>query len=61
MTIITEKNHLNSHNELKITRTVTFVDDDEYDRKMTAILRKQRKIKEQKFVDLTREYQDLYE
>lgn len=61
MTLITEKNHLNSHNELKITRTVTFVDDDEYDRKMTAILRKQRKIKEQKFVDLTREYQDLYE
>ena len=61
MNIVTEKNYLNSRNELKITRTVTFVDDDEYESKMKSILRKQRKLKEQKFVDLTREYQDLYE
>jgi hypothetical protein len=61
MTIITEKNHLNPRNELKITRTVTFIDDDEYNSKMRAIYNKQRKIKEQKFVDLVREYEDLYE
>lgn len=61
MTIVTEKNHLNPRNELKITRTVTFIDDDEYNSKMRAIYNKQRKIKEQKFVDLVREYEDLYE
>lgn len=59
MTIITEKNHLNPRNELKITRTITVVDDQEYNSKMRAIANRIRRLKQQKLVAYLKKYNHL--